>query len=207
MKKNVIAITREFGSMGRLIAQRVADKMNYEYYDRELIDKMAERMGTDVREYMMDEGKYAKHGNIYGKMMYPLGNGSNEKQEKLYDSERRAIEYLALKKNCVMVGRCADYILKTADNCNLFNVHIYAPFSARYSAGVNHLGLHPDAVFDYIDKVDSARQVYYKRHTGESFNTIKNRDMLIDSSIGSVDQIADMICYCAKMKFENNNEE
>lgn len=199
---NVIAITREFGSLGRQIAKFVAEKMNYAYYDREEIDKVAKKLDLKVDDMFVDERKLGK--GIYGKMMYPLGNGGYEKQEKLYECERQVIEYLAMRKNCVFVGRCSDYILKMANNCNLFSVHIYAPYSAKYSNGMNNFGLTSEALMECMDKVDGARELFYKRHTGEAFDSKKYRDMLIDSSIANPSQIAEMICFCAKIKFNEN---
>ena len=199
---NVIAITREFGSLGRQIAKFVAEKMNYDYYDRDIIDKIAEDFDVGIKELTTNESKFGK--GIYGKMMYPLGTGGYEKQERLYDSERKVIEYLAMRKNCVIVGRCADYILKQAGNCNVFSVFIYAPYSARYSNGLNNFGLTSEALMECMDKVDGARELFYKRHTGEAFNSIKYRDLMIDSSIANPSGIADMICYCAEVRFREN---
>lgn len=197
---NVIAITRQFGSLGRYIAKSVAEKMGYEYYDRDIIEKMAERMGKDIKGLIEDDTKMKK--SVYSKMIYPLGGGNFTKQEKLYDIEKEVILYLARKKNCVVVGRCADYILKEEDFCNVFSVYIYAPYNARYYFSLNNFGLTSDAVMDYIDKVDKARSLFYKRHTGEEFDSTKYRDMMIDSSMAGIDEIADIICYSARKKFK-----
>ena len=108
MGTNVITITREFGSMGRPIAKIVAEKMGYEYLDRDIIDATVEKTGIPIEQFLeMDERPLT----AYDKMMYPLGIGDAVKQDRIFAAEEEAIRELAEKKNCVIVGRCSDYIL------------------------------------------------------------------------------------------------
>ena len=199
--KNVITITRQFGSLGRYIAQLTAKKMGYAYYDRELIDRTADSMGNDTKELMLMDGRMA--ASSYGRMMYPLGTGSLYNQEKLFDIEKNVIRYLSLKNNCVFVGRCSDYILKEDGRSNVFGVYVYAPYSARYYFCINNLGLTQNAVMEYMEKVDKARSIFYRQHTGEEVDSVTYRDMMIDSSTASPEDIAEMICFCAEKKFSS----
>lgn len=200
MSTKVITISRQFGSLGRYISRAVAEKMGYEYYDRDIIDKIAEEKGYDVSSLLNENTRMKK--SIYGKMMYPLGNSNLSKQEKLYDIEKLIIKELAKEKNCVIVGRCANYILKNSTSCQTFNVFIYAPYTERYKFGINNFGLTIESLMDHLAEVDKARSIFYKRHTGESFESINYRDMLIDSSTSSIDNVSEMICYCARKKFK-----
>lgn len=200
MACNVIAVTRQFGSLGRLIAKKVADQMGYDYYDRDIIEQEAMKRGEDISALNEYDKKSQK--NIYSKMIYPLGVGGMAKQEKLFEIEKEIILSLAEKGNCVIVGRCADYILKEAQCCNLFSVFVYAPYSARYYFSLNNFGLTSDAVMEYIDRVDRAREMFYRHHTGESFTSIKYRDLMIDSSFAGMEDIVDTICYSARKKFK-----
>ncbi len=194
---NVIVITRQFGSLGRYIARIVSHQMGYEYYDRNSIDQYVKWKNEGFRIENPQSGM-----SEYEKMAHPLGSGSLSTQEKLFDMEKEVILSLSEKGNAVIVGRCADYILKEYGTCNVFSVFIYAPVIKRYYFGVNNFGITKEAVMNYIEKVDKARELYYKRHTGESFISIRYRDLMIDSSCGSLNDIADMICYCAKKKFD-----
>lgn len=198
METNVITVTRQFGSLGRLIAKSVADKLGYEYYDRDIVEKAAEELGEPV--YSLSE--YGEHSYTkYGKMMFPLGYGVKNKQKKLFEIERRVILELASKKNCVIVGRCSDYILAEVNKKKHFSVFIYAPYEARFNYCLKELGLTPEGAEVYIEKVDSARKVFYKEHTGEGFDSLKYRNMLIDSSFMSKDKIVDLICEGARLAF------
>ena len=126
-------------------------------------------------------------------------------QDYVFLTQSKIITKLANENpSAVFVGRCADYILKQAGNCNVFSVFIYAPYSARYSNGLNNFGLTSEALMECMDKVDGARELFYKRHTGEAFNSIKYRDLMIDSSIANPSEIADMICYCAGVRFRKD---
>jgi len=198
MGTNAITITREFGSMGRPIAKIVAEKMGYEYLDRDIIDAAVKKAGIPIEEFLqMDE----KPLSAYDKMMYPLGIGDAVKQDRIFAAEEEAIRELAEKQNCVIVGRCSDYILHKANKKNLFSVHIYAPVQVRKNFGMEQLEIRPDKIDDYIIRVDSGRSDFYKRHTGVSFSSMTYRDMMLNSESLSKEEIADVICYMAKLKF------
>ena len=199
MQTKVITITRQFGSLGRIIARQVAERLGFEYYDRDIIEAAAEKMGEDVYGLLEYEGNTV---SPYRKMMVPLGYGVSAKQKKLFEIEKGIILDMAGKKDCVIVGRCSDYILSRENKKNLFNVFVYAPYSKRFNFCVNSLGLIPEAVEEYMGKVDAARQAFYKRQTGENFDSIKYRHMMIDSSFLSMCDVVDLICESAKKKFK-----
>lgn len=199
MQTNVITITRQFGSLGRPIAKRVAEMMGYEYFDRDIIESAADKLGEPV--YKLNE--YDGHTiTRYGKMMFPMGYGARSKQNKLFETEKRVILEFAHKENCVIVGRCSDYILADAEFEKRFSVFIFAPYEARYTNCLKTLGLTPEAAEVYMEKVDVARARFYKDYTGEDFESLKYRNLLLDSSYASIDDAASIICGAAKKKFE-----
>lgn len=199
METNIITVTREFGSMGRPIARRVAEIMGYEYLDRDIIDATVAKTGIPIEEFLDMEEKPL---SAYDKMIYPLGIGDAVKQDKIFEAEKEAIIELSSKQNCVIVGRCSDYILHKAKKRNLFSVHIYAPVNVRKNFGMQELGILPDKIDDYIVRVDSGRSEFYKRHTGVSFNSMKYRDVLINSEYLTQEEIAQSICSMARYRFK-----
>lgn len=199
----VITITREFGSMGRLIAKQVAEKLGFEYYDRELLDLVAKEFRGDIDEL---EGFDDKQISAFGKMLYPLGMGSAKKQAKVYEMEKSVMLDLASsEKNCVIVGRCSDYVLRNAKHKEMLNVFIYAPYNARLFASQKELLLGEADAQYYLNGVDKARSEFYKLNTGESFYSNKYRHLMLDSSIMSHEACADLIVAAAKIKFKLNN--
>lgn len=185
--------------MGRPIAKLVAEKLGYEYYDRDIIDKAIENIEFPVEKYLQMSDKPL---STYDRMMYPLGFGDAVKQDKIFKAEKAAIIDLATANNCVIVGRCSDYILKTADEkVNVFSVFVYAPIDARQNFCRQELEIMPTNINDYIYKIDKGRADYYKRHTGEEFSSRRYRNLMLDSSCVTKEQAAEIICQMAKYTF------
>ena len=186
MDNFVITVSRQFGSLGRPIAQKIAHKLNIEYYDRDLIEKAASIMNEDMRTVSpLDESIKLPFANA----LFPLGLGTGSSHRRLFKVQESLIRECVAKSNCLIVGRCADYILK-----------VYAPLEERIKNSVNELRIPEYEVTDYVKEIDKARDSYHKFFTDEKLDTIKYRDMLIDSSTMSQDEIADCIIEAAKRK-------
>lgn len=195
MDNFVITVSRQFGSLGRPIAQKIAHKLNIEYYDRDLIEKAASIMNEDMRNVSpLDESIKLPFANA----LFPLGLGTDSSHRRLFKVQESLIRECVAKSNCLIVGRCADYILK--DYKRRFSVMIYAPLEERIKNSVNELRIPEYEVTDYVKEIDRARDSYHKFFTDEKLDTIKYRDMLIDSSTMSQDEIADCIIEAAKRK-------
>ena len=195
----VITVTREFGSMGRKIAKLTAEKMNFKYYDRDIIELTAKELRGSVEELSNFEDKKI---SVFQKMMYPLGKGTSSMQNTLYEMEKSVILDLASAGNCVIVGRCSDYILHECGHKDMLSVFIYAPYDKRIINSENELGLSQEMAEDCVEKVDKARQDFYRLHTGESFYSPKYRNLIIDSSIMSHEKCAEVISEIARAKFK-----
>lgn len=199
MATNVITVTRQFGSMGRPIAKAVAERMGFTYYDRDIIDAVASKVSIPVEKYLQMNDKML---SAYDRMMYPLGIGDAAKQDLIFQAEKEAILKLSEKEDCVIVGRCSDYILKTSHKQNVLSVFIYAPVEARQQFCKQKLGILPEKTDDYIIRVDRGRAEYYERQTGERFDSPKYRNLMIDSSSASMEDIVGVICQMAECKFK-----
>lgn len=197
MDNYVITISRQFGSLGRPIAQKIAHKLNIEYYDRDLIEKAASIMNLDMRSVSpMDESIKLP----FAKALFPLGIGTGSAHRKLFRVQESLIHECVQKSNCVIVGRCADYILR--DYPRRFNVMIYAPMKERIKNSVNELRIPEYEVNDYLKEIDKARDSYHRFFTEENLDTVEYRDMLIDSSSMSQDDVVDLIIDAARRKLK-----
>lgn len=192
----VIAVTRQFGSLGRPLAKEVAKRLGLKFIDREIIEKAAERMG-----YKIDELEHIDNHRIKGlsRMKYPLGIGSRDTQDKLFEIEKSIILEYATYDNCVIVGRCANFILKNRPN--VLKVHIYAPYEARLNMSVEDLHMTKSEAKTMINKVDEARSGYYLYHTGEMFDSTAYQDILLNSSMLSFDENVKLLCDIARNRF------
>ena len=123
--KNIITISREFGSGGRSIGRAVAEKLGYAFYDGELVKEVAQRSGFSP-EFIEESGEYA---NARSSLLFSLATANQRMvdslsvYDKLYIEQSMVIEELARKGNCVIVGRCADYILRDNESCLHIFIH------------------------------------------------------------------------------------
>ncbi len=195
----VVTVTREFGSMGRLIAKKVASELGFQYYDREMLDIVAKEFRGNIDELVSFDDKQI---SSLGKMLYPLGLGSAKKQAQVFEMEKSVMIDLANSdKDCVIVGRCSDYVLRSIGHKSMLNVFIYAPYEAKIDFCQRELYLEEHEAAFMIKGVDKARSEFYKLNTGESFWSNKYRNLMLDSSIMSHEACADLIVKAAKQKF------
>ena len=119
MEQYVVTVSRQFGSMGRTIAKQMAEKLGIEFYDRDIVEETAKRMGLPVSVISQKE---ENANSIYFKRQYPLGMGVSNMQDEIFNIQKNIIEDLAKKESCIIVGRCAESVL--ADYKNHFRVYI-----------------------------------------------------------------------------------
>lgn len=195
-KHYVITIARQFGSLGREIGKRLAESLDINYYDRDLLEKTADLMHMEVASLSkFDES----HNGKFSRMLYPLGLGQSSVSKRVFNYQKSMILNIASNESCVIVGRCADYILK--DHPDAIHVFIYAPFLARLKNSEEELGLSTTYAQKMINEVDKARAAYHKFYTGEDFDTIKNRSICIDSSLLPLDDTVSILKEIAVKKF------
>ena len=160
MSIRIITVSRQFGSGGRSVAKLIAEKLGWKYYDKELVKKIAAESGL-AESYILDSGEYACSTNSFlfnWAMSAESGRnpGTLPVSDQLYIVQNNVIRDLADKGSCVIVGRCADYILR--EHKDLLRVFIYAPIEERIRAldtslvwEINaHLDPYDDSEFDVI---------------------------------------------------------
>lgn len=203
---HIITISREFGSLGRPIAEKVAEKLNYQLYDPQLIEMAASKLNKDVEDLLAYDDQKVIKLNIYGSkycgMAYPLGFGDYIKQRKLFEIQSEIIKDIATKENAVIVGRAADYVLTKAGKKDILRIHITGSYEHRYQNSIKELELSEVEAKEHIRIIDKAREEFYKQITGESFESTTFRDVVINTDLLSMDYIVDMICDMAQFKFD-----
>ena len=175
--KLIISISRQHGTGGKEIARKVAEKLNIEFFDKEEIKKFAIQNSLIENKYTDDE-LY----NFYLSL-------DAEKDSILKQAE--TIRMIASKKNCVIVGRSSDYILK--DNPNLIKIFLYAPFEYRINKVKEMYNDTCNEAKKHINKSDKSRASYYEVIANKKWGDKENYDICLDCSIGS-DKIVNAIC-------------
>lgn len=194
MKQYVITISRDFASMGRSVAQRLAAELGVEFYDRDIVERTARRMGLPVSEIAATEE--ASHNHYY-KRLYPLGTGIKSMQDEIFLIQKNIIRDFAAKESCIIVGRCADEVLK--DHENLLNVHIFAPEPDRLRNCVEKLGMDEATARRMLTQVDRSRARYHQLYGGGDL--FVNCHLMVNSSEFGIEGAARLLAGIARVRF------
>ncbi|MFP3153957.1 cytidylate kinase-like family protein [Lachnospiraceae bacterium ZAX-1] len=198
MSKFHITINRQFGSLGRPIGMKLAQLLGIEFYDRDIVEEAAKELQIPLSvASALDE----REQGVFTFMKYPLGDGnSKEIKEKLYAMQNKIIMKWAEENSCVVVGRCADYLLR--NKANQFSIFIYAPIEARLRNCVEELGMKETEALKMMNQIDKARYAYHKRYTRFTQKDIESNQIMIDSSLLGVNDTAEMLAQIARKKFK-----
>ena len=195
MKKFVVTITREFGSLGRPIAKRLSELLNVEYYDRDIVETAAKKMNLPVSVISSEEEKKS----TFFKMLFPLGTESVEQQKKIFETQAKIIYDLAARESCIIVGRCADYVLE--DEPNAIHVYIYSSYADRLANCVGKLGMKKAEAQRMITEVDKARLAYHKYFANYAPGDPKHKHLIINSGLLDVEGTAQALAAIVRVKF------
>ena len=190
-KKIIITLSREYGSGGRYIGRLVADKLGIKLYDKEFITKVAEETGLS-EEYIEDNEQKRDALEILNNGYYSGLNNSDE----LFIKESELIKEIADKESCVIVGRCADFIL--ADHKNVIKVFIYSDMKDKIKRATEFYGLNKEKAEKEIKRIDKLRANHYKYYTEKEWSNHSNYDVCINSDTLGVEKTADLICEIVK---------
>lgn len=191
MSNRVITINRMYGSNGRLLGKAIAEQLDIPFYDKELIRLASEKNNIPYRELEKVDEKKANqwHLPIKDAMQMEPQYHFQPMNDVLFNSQSQIIRELAEKGDCVIVGRCANYILK--DKCR--SVFIHAPFEYRVNTIIERIGREERSARSLVKKVDKERRAYYEYFTDESWMDLSQYDLCIDSSKFSQKHILEML--------------
>ena len=192
-KKFVITVSREYGSGGRYVGRLIADKLGIKFYDKDLIVKLAEKTGL-TEEYIEKNEEQRDPLSILNNGFYSGLSNSDE----LFIRESELIKELASKESCVIIGRCADFILK--DNKNVLKVFISGTMKDKIKRATKIYGLEEKEAEKEINRINKLRASHYKHYTGNEWLEASNYDICINSDLYGVEKTADLICDLVKEK-------
>ena len=196
MDKYVITISRQFGALGRTIAQQMSKELGIEFFDRDIVELTAKRMGLPISEISKEE---ERHGGFFAERRYPLGMGPVSMQEELFQIQSNIIKDIAAMESCIIVGRCGDYCLRHVDR--VLDVYVYASFEKRLENCKSILGMDEKTARSMIQDVDKARESYRKKYCKDMAGVFDNRDICIDSGKFGAETTANILCGIARSVF------
>ncbi|MGM9941915.1 MAG: AAA family ATPase [Bulleidia sp.] len=192
----IITISRQFGSGGRSVGRKTAEKLGIPCYDAEIIQKIAEKSGYS-KEYIEEQSE-SEAGGLFGAFSSADIYGYSGKLT-IWTNQCRIIEELAAQGDCVIVGRCADYVLKNG-NADLLRVFIYADEKDRVHRIVNEYGETDVKPEKRLREKDKRRKAYYEVYTDQKFGDPVNYDMCLNTSSFGIDGCVDLIAGVFKNK-------
>ena len=195
MKKKIITISRQFGSGGRGIGKLLADRLDIPFYDKELIELASKESGIDERIFKSEGEETGRFYQVLGAIGYALGSPAGGIYEysindQLYLVQANIIEQLANEGPCVIVGRCADYVL--ADREDVLNIYLCADMDERLRRVIDEYHVE-DADEAMLCKVDKRRSNYYQYYTDRVWGKAENYDLCINTGKFDTDAIIGMI--------------
>lgn len=198
----VITISRQFGSGGHEVGERLARQLNVPFYDKALIAMAAKQSGLSEEVFAHADEK-ATSSLLYSMVMgnYSFGArvpGINEMpiNDKLFIIQSDIIKKAAAEGPCVIIGRCADYILREHENC--LNVFVHASKEERVRRSVAKKDCEERKASDFVTKKDKQRANYYNFYSNKRWDDLQNYDITIDTSRFTVDEAVELLMDAAK---------
>lgn len=194
--RKIITIGREFGSGGRELGKRIAEKLGIAYYDKEILTEISKKTSL-AEEYITQivERKPTIHYPITIANSFGIYDSDlNKTQNKIFAEQNNVIKDLANQSDCVIVGRCADYILK---DLNPFRIFVYSDMDSKIKRCIEkgEVGSHLNnrQIKRHIKKIDKHRKDYYEFYTGLKWGDKENYDILINTSNKRIKDVVDEI--------------
>lgn len=196
MKKIIITIGRQFGSGGRIVGKKLAEQLGIAYYDKELINLASKESGICGEFFEKADEKTSGSLLKALAMGFSMNNAifqSNDylSNESLFQIQSDVIRKVAAEGSCILVGRCADYILRHDPDC--IHVFVSASLEDRIRRTMEYNQLDEKQAGEYIHKADKSRASYYNYYTDKIWGAAESYDLCINSSIYGIDQTVEFI--------------
>lgn len=196
-EKVIIVIGRQYGAGGRTIAARIGEKLGIPVYNNELLVKAAEEFGYSPDIFKKRDEKHKLFGlaRIFSSNAYNADNYMGDNM--IFQMQCQTIRDIAQKGSCVIVGRCADYVLR--DTPGLVSVFLTSPFNERVERVMRRKNIGESTARSIIRKKDSNRKAFYNGYTLGNWGEASNYDICLDSSVLGIEGTADTIIAFTKL--------
>lgn len=186
----VITISREYGAGGRSIAKAIAEKLNLPWYDRDFVKKTAEASGYSVEDIQSEGEQVGSATHFITNLLNPISYESSA--DGIFRAQKQVILDMAAKESCIIIGRCANVILKQA-GVPAFHIFLYADMEHRMQRAAE---LGENGGMDlrkYVTRRDSRREAYYKTYTGHEFGDYHDYNICLDTGRLGYDKCVEII--------------
>ena len=195
MTKRIITISREFGSGGRFIGEEVAKKLGIAYYDKNVINEIAEKSGLSP-EYIQENAELSPKKGLFAYAFSGRDITGKSVEDMVYEAQRNIILELAEKEPCVIIGRNADYILKDRDD--VLNVFIHGDMPEKIKRITGLYNVKEKEAVKMMADTDKRRRTNYNFYTDQNWGKASNYTLCLNSSQLGYDRCEMIIMECAK---------
>lgn len=192
MSRKIITISREFGSGGRYIGKLLAEKLGISFYDKDIILKTAEETGLS-KKFIEQQGEHSPLKNMFAYAFVGRDSTGASMDDYVFNAQRKIILDLAEKEDCVIVGRCADVILKDVEGC--VNVFIHGERQEKIERIKKLYEKSDEEAVKLMKEMDKKRAINYKYNTDKEWGRAKNYTMCLNSSALGYEKCVDMIAH------------
>ena len=190
MSELILTISREFGSGGRTVGRMAATALHIPCYDQEILEELAKKSGF-TQGYIREQGEYAAHAGWLSNALASRFSDGLTSQDRLWVLQRELILELAEKGPCVIVGRCADFILREKADC--LTAFIHADMAFRAKRIVEVYGQRQDSPEKRLQDKDRRRAAYYQFYTDTRWGQARNYHIALDSGVLGIDRCAELL--------------
>ena len=198
MKKTVITIARSYGSGGRALGKLLAEQLGINCYDREILRMASEASGINEALFGQADERMKRSPlfgilkkNPYKGGVIPPENSDFVSDDNLFNYQAKVIKELAAQESCVIIGRCADYLLR--DDPDVIKLYFCAPKKDCVARVMNQNGLSEKEAERRIEKIDKYRAEYYRYYTGRDWNDARNYNFCLDTTSMSYEKLVEVV--------------
>lgn len=205
MSKYVITIARGYGSGGRTIGKKLAEELKIPYYDRDLLRLASDDSGINEQLFAKADEKLKKSRlftvakNVYKGEIIAPDNDDFVSNDNLFNYQAKIIKELAKTESCIIIGRCADFVLK--DYENVVKVFVHAPLASCINTLKQMTDKPEKDIEKQIESIDKHRADYYKYYTGRDWEDAKNYDLCLNSSQLGFDKCVEIVKSYLDIRF------
>ena len=193
MAKRIITISREFGSGGRFIGEEVAKKLGIAYYDKNIINQIAEESGLSP-DYIQESAELSPKKGIFAYALAGRDITGKSVEDMVYEAQRKVILELAEKEPCVIIGRNADFILKDRDD--VLNVFIHGNMPEKTERICRLYNVSEKEAVKMMTDTDKRRMTNYNFYTDQKWGKASNYTLSLNSSQLGYDKCEEIIIKC-----------
>ena len=198
MKKTVLPIARSYGSCGRTLGKLLAEQLGINCYDREILRMASDASGINEALFGQADERLKRSPlfgilkkNPYKGDVIPPENSDFVSDDNLFNYQAKVIKELAAQESCVIIGRCADYVLR--DDPDVIKLYFCAPKKDCVARVMNQNGLSEKEAERRIEKIDKYRAEYYRYYTGRDWNDARNYNFCLDTTSMSYEKLVEVV--------------